>query len=92
MIVATQYVRIRGKMYSQGEIIPDSLPAETLERLANLGAVAITGDRPREPVVIATGTEVVQEVEPAAEPVIEQEINVSDGIVKARKRGRRKNG
>lgn len=87
MIVATQYVRVRGKLFSQGEII-QGLNPEEVKRLLSLGAVAEIDNAPEQP----------EEDFPMPEPVepeVPQDIDVADGIVPAKttkKRGRRKTG
>ena len=88
MIVATQYVRANGKLFSQGEIIQGLKPDE-VKRLLSLGAVVEIDNAPEQP------EEDFPMPEPVVEPEVPQEIDVSDGIIPAktaRKRGRRKTG
>ena len=60
MYVATHYVRVNGKMYTRGEILPEGLPAEKIAWYQKTGAI--------EEVAPASGAE-----DPQEETLSEQE-------------------
>lgn len=93
MYVANFYI---GRDYTPGEIVPDTLPAETLQRLLDAGAIREVAPAPI-PVPITMRTDIppippeaeeaVPEVDEEEEETFEEaeapEIDVMDGLVSA---------
>lgn len=88
MYVANYYI---GRDYTPGEIVPDTLPAETLKRLLDAGAIRLVTPAPI-PVPITRRTDFQQEAEEDAPEENEEEeeafeeaeapeIDVMDGLV-----------
>lgn len=91
MYAANQYIRVNGKRYVAGEILPEDLPQEKIDWLLSKGAIEfipnaipISAETPSAPAEIAEDEEETPEcaIDEEEEP---EEIDAAEGIIPASK-------